>query len=76
MTFLAAGHETTSVAISWALYLLAQHPDEQNLLREELVNAFPDKLNFNPTFDVINSLEYLNCIAKETLRLIPPGMFT
>jgi cytochrome P450 len=75
MTFLAAGHETTSVAISWALYLLAQHPNEQNLLREELVKAFPDKLNFNPTFDVINSLEYLNSIAKETLRLIPPGMF-
>ncbi|RGB32159.1 cytochrome P450 [Rhizophagus diaphanus] len=74
MTFLAAGHETTSVAISWALYLLAQHPDEQNLLREELVKAFPDKLNFNPTFDVINSLEYLNCIAKETLRLFPPAI--
>ncbi|CAB4416759.1 unnamed protein product [Rhizophagus irregularis] len=73
MTFLAAGHETTSVAISWALHLLAQHPNEQNLLREELVKAFPDKLNFNPTFDVINSLEYLNSIAKETLRLIPPA---
>src|SRR2546423_15028214 len=75
MSFLAAGHETTASAISWALYLLAQHPIEQDLLREELVKAFPDKLNFNPTFDEINSLEYLNCVFKETLRLIPSGMF-
>ncbi|CAB4387314.1 unnamed protein product [Rhizophagus irregularis] len=72
MTFLMAGHETTSIAISWALYLLAQHPHEQDKLREELVKAFPDKSNFNPTYDEINSLEYLNCVIKENLRLIPP----
>ena len=73
MTFLLAGHITTSVATSWALYHLAKHPHEQDLLREELVKAFPDKSKFNPTFDEINSLEYLNCIIKETLRLNPPG---
>ncbi|CAB4433314.1 unnamed protein product [Rhizophagus irregularis] len=67
-----AGHETTSITISWALYLLAQHPHEQDKLREELVKAFPDKSNFNPTYDEINSLEYLNCVIKENLRLIPP----
>src|SRR6266542_1636569 len=74
MTFLAAGHDTTSTATSWALYLLVQHSHEQDLLREELVKAFPDKSKFNPTFDEINSLEYLNCIVKETLRLIPPNI--
>ncbi|CAI2170100.1 576_t:CDS:2 [Funneliformis geosporum] len=61
MTFLFAGHETTSNSTSWALYLLAQHPNIQDLLREELVKAFPDKSKFNPTFEEINSLEYLNC---------------
>ena len=74
MTFLFAGHETTSNATSWALHLLAQHPHEQDLLREELVKAFPDKSKVNPTYDEINSLEYLNCIVRETLRLIPPGI--
>ncbi|GBB94347.1 hypothetical protein RclHR1_02340004 [Rhizophagus clarus] len=69
MTFLFAGHETTSVSFAWALYLFAQHPHEQDLLREELVKAFPDKSKFNPTYDEINSLEYLNCVVKETLRL-------
>ncbi|CAG8708900.1 4604_t:CDS:2 [Rhizophagus irregularis] len=72
MTFLLAGHETTSTATCWALYFLAQYPNEQDLLREELVKAFPDKSNFNPTFDEINSLEYLNCVVKETLRLNSP----
>ncbi|CAB4478300.1 unnamed protein product [Rhizophagus irregularis] len=72
MTFLIAGHETTNVTTCWALYSLAQHPHEQDLLREELVKAFPDKSNFNPTYDEINSLEYLNCVIKETLRLNTP----
>ncbi|PKY33456.1 cytochrome P450 [Rhizophagus irregularis] len=36
MTFLIAGHDTTNVATCWALYLLAQYPHEQDLLREEL----------------------------------------
>ena len=75
MSFLTAGHETTAVTINWSLYLLAQHQNEQNLLREELVKLFPDKSNFNPTFDEINSLDYLDCVIKETLRLIPPSMF-
>lgn len=31
-----AGHETTSVTTSWALYQLATHPDHQARLREEI----------------------------------------
>ncbi|PKY54087.1 cytochrome P450 [Rhizophagus irregularis] len=73
MTFLFTGHETTSISTCWALYFLAQHPHEQDLLREELVKAFPNKSKFNPTYEEINSLEYLNCIVKETLRLNSPG---
>ncbi|CAB5347985.1 unnamed protein product [Rhizophagus irregularis] len=64
MTFLIAGHETTNVTTSWALYLLAHHPHHQDLLREELVKAYPDKSQFNPTYDEIHSLEFLNCGAE------------
>ena len=74
MTFLLAGHETTNVLLCWALHKLATHPHEQDLLREELVKAFPDKSKFSPTLDEINSLEYLNCVVKETLRLNSPGI--
>lgn len=72
MTFLAAGHETTSVAIGWALYFLSKNIEVQNTLRNELLEAFPDK-DFIPTFDQINSLEFLNCVVKETLRVNPAG---
>ncbi|MES2963319.1 MAG: cytochrome P450 [Bdellovibrionota bacterium] len=34
VTFLLAGHETTSIALSWHLALLARHPDIQTLVRE------------------------------------------
>ncbi|CAI2179320.1 16479_t:CDS:2 [Funneliformis geosporum] len=71
MTILLAGHGTTSIIMNWALYQLAKHPHEQDKLREELVKAFPDKSKFNPNFDEINSLEYLNCVVKETFRLNP-----
>ncbi|RGB30117.1 cytochrome P450 [Rhizophagus diaphanus] len=74
MTFLVTGHETTSATTCcWALYLLAQHPHEQDLLRKELVKAIPVKSNFNPSYDEINSLEYLNCAIKETLRICTQG---
>uniref|UniRef100_U9SV23 Cytochrome P450 n=1 Tax=Rhizophagus irregularis (strain DAOM 181602 / DAOM 197198 / MUCL 43194) TaxID=747089 RepID=U9SV23_RHIID len=72
MTFLIAGHETTNVTTSWALYLLAHHPHHQDLLREELVKAYPDKSQFNPTYDEIHSLEFLNCVLKEVLRIAAP----
>ncbi|PKY39667.1 cytochrome P450 [Rhizophagus irregularis] len=73
MLWKLTGHETTSATTCWALYLLAQHPHEQDLLREELVKAIPDKSNFNLSYDEINSLEYLNCVIKETLRMCTPG---
>ncbi|CAG8650425.1 4225_t:CDS:2, partial [Acaulospora colombiana] len=71
MTFLAAGHETTSVATGWALYYLSKDQESQELLRNELVQEFPHQ-DFMPTFDQINNLKYLNAVVKETLRLVPP----
>jgi len=73
MTFLFAGHETTSVAVTWTLYYLSKNQEIQDKLRKEIVKEFPDK-NFVPTFEQINSLEYLNAVCKEILRVVPPGM--
>ncbi|KAI8137587.1 cytochrome P450 [Fennellomyces sp. T-0311] len=44
LTFLAAGHETTAVSLSWSLWLLAQHQDIQDALRAEVTPLF-DKVN-------------------------------
>ena len=36
VTIFVAGHETTAVALTWAFYLLSQHPDEEASLHAEL----------------------------------------
>ncbi|KAF4340270.1 isotrichodermin C-15 hydroxylase (cytochrome P-450 monooxygenase CYP65A1) [Fusarium beomiforme] len=74
LTFLAAGHETTSSALTWASYLLAKHPEYQDKLREEVRNGLPEELANNPTVDIAGILEqlpYVNGIMHETLRLYP-----
>jgi cytochrome P450 len=67
---LAAGHETTAHALTWALYLLARHPAAlQRVLAEQravLGGQPPD-----PT--TLGALRYLEMVLKETLRLYPPG---
>ncbi|CAG8816225.1 14777_t:CDS:2, partial [Gigaspora margarita] len=75
MIFLAAGHETTSTTLSWALYFLAKYLDIQDRLRKEVLDVFTDRNHF-PTIDEIDKLKYLECIFKETLRIVPPGIGT
>lgn len=65
-TFLAAGHETTSSATSWALYALTKHPLIQAKLREELQTA---GLGDDPSMDELDSLIYLNNFVREVLRV-------
>ncbi|KAK1776194.1 cytochrome P450 [Copromyces sp. CBS 386.78] len=74
LTFLAAGHETTSSALTWATYLLAKDREMQSTLRSELRAALPDFPNFAPGQDIAGILEhlpYLNGVMNETLRLYP-----
>jgi len=42
-TFFFGGHETTALALSWTLLLLAMHPEWQNQLREEIREVTGDK---------------------------------
>ncbi|KAJ7458543.1 cytochrome P450 [Mycena latifolia] len=67
-TFLVAGHETTSTAVTWALFALSQNVPTQTRLREELLSVSTD----NPTMDELNELKYLDCVVRETLRLYAP----
>ncbi|KAJ7154854.1 cytochrome P450 [Mycena crocata] len=67
-TFLVAGHETTSTAVTWALFALTQNLAAQTRLREEVVALSTD----NPTMDELNALPYLECVVREVLRLYAP----
>ncbi|KAI9487912.1 cytochrome P450 [Zychaea mexicana] len=46
LTFLAAGHETTAVSLTWCLLLLAQHQDVQDALRAE-VTPVVERINMD-----------------------------
>lgn len=74
MTFLAAGHETTASAMSWAVYLLCKNLEVQTKLREE-IRANLD-LNGEVNSAEIDRLPYLNAVLNETLRIFPPVPLT
>ncbi|XP_055585112.1 cytochrome P450 9e2-like [Uranotaenia lowii] len=66
--FFAAGFETTSTLLSFAMMELALQPTIQNRLIEEIDNL---KEN-NPTYEQIQNLQYLNAVVCESLRKWPP----
>jgi cytochrome P450 len=70
MTVLFAAREDPENAISWSLYLLAQHPKETGRLRQELQEALNGR---PPTFEELQKLPYLDRVIQETLRLYPPA---
>ncbi len=63
---LTAGHETTGVALGWALYELGRHPEVLSKLRSELRTVGPD-----PDPGMLLTLPYLDAVCKETIRLHP-----
>ncbi|MCS0605497.1 cytochrome P450 [Streptomyces sp. LP11] len=69
ITFLAAGHETTSGALSFALYYLARHPEVAARARAEVDRVWGDAAR--PGYDQVARLRYLRRVLDESLRLWP-----
>ncbi|KZT22892.1 cytochrome P450 [Neolentinus lepideus HHB14362 ss-1] len=67
-TFMVAGHETTSTAVTWCLYALSIDPRVQSKLRDELLQIPTD----TPSMDALMALPYLDAVCRETLRIHPP----
>ncbi|KAK5808086.1 cytochrome P450 [Linnemannia elongata] len=77
MTFMAAGHETTSATVTWMLHVFSTHPRVQQKVRQELLDhiGLPTTSETNNcplSYDTLNTLPYLNACVKELLRFIPP----
>jgi len=70
MTIFVAGHETTALALSWSMYLIAQHPEVESKIREELKTIVGDK---KLTVDMVWKLEYIRAVLDEVMRLYPPA---
>jgi cytochrome P450 len=71
ITLLIAGHETTTLAISWAVYEIARNQDLQNLLREEIYLSLIEHKEINHA--MLKELKILDSLIYETLRFYPPA---
>jgi cytochrome P450 len=70
VTIFFAGHETAAATLSWAFYLLSQHPEVEERMRlevEHVLNGHP------PTFADLPKLVYMQQVINEVLRLYPPA---
>ncbi|KAI1379648.1 cytochrome P450 [Hypoxylon crocopeplum] len=76
LTYLAAGHDTSALSLTWACYLLSLDSDRQSTLRSEVREALKsagevttdDLSNIS---SILERLPFLNGVINETLRLYP-----
>lgn len=68
ITFLIAGHETTSGLLSFALYFLMKHPDKLEKAYAEVDQVLTDSI---PSYPQVRNLKYIRMILNESLRLWP-----
>lgn len=73
ITFLIAGHDTTSGLLSYALYYLATHPNVEAQLTDEVDRVLGRDFSHRPSFQDIEKLEYTTRVLREALRLHPPA---
>jgi cytochrome P450 len=69
VTMFLAGHETTSNALTWALYFLSQNPEAWNALAREVDGVLEGRA---PTLADLERLPYTEQVVKEAMRLRPP----
>jgi cytochrome P450 len=70
LTLFSAGHETTAATLTWAWYLLCQHPDIYTELQHEVDSVLQGR---TPTAADLPNLPNCLHVFKETMRLYPPG---
>ena len=69
LTIMLAGHETTANALSFALWLLARHPEIQERVHDEAAAVLGSRA---ATAEDYGSLSYTTQVFSETMRLYPP----
>ena len=69
MTLYLAGHETTSLTLSWSWYLLSRHPRVEEKLVEEWNRVLGGRA---PTSEDLSKLSYTDAVITEAMRVYPP----
>ncbi|KAL5764612.1 hypothetical protein ACOSQ2_017206 [Xanthoceras sorbifolium] len=73
ISFILAGKDSTSTALTWFFWLLAGNPRCAHLIRAEL-SSLPE-LELRPrifSYDELKKFHYLHAAVSESLRLFPP----
>jgi len=70
VTMLLAGHETTALALMFAVYLLSANPAVSARLTAEVDTVLGER---TATAADLERLPYLDAVVRETLRLYPPA---
>jgi cytochrome P450 len=70
LTMLLAGHETTSLALSWTYFLLSRHPEVERRIAEEVERVIGGS---RPGFEHLERLTCTRQALEESLRLYPPA---
>ena len=71
ISFISAGYETTSNALSYTAYLLALNPT----IQDKLIREINEYYEMNPgcsLYDAADNIEYVSVVLYESLRLFPP----
>ncbi|MBC9796862.1 cytochrome P450 [Sinomicrobium weinanense] len=63
-----AGHETTASALTFTLFLLANHPEELERARAESLRL----KNSEEALEALGKMEHITCCIEESMRLYPP----
>ena len=70
LTFIVAGHDTTSLTLSWSFYLLARHPEIEARVVAEIARVTGGNA-LHP--DHVPELGYTRQVIQEAMRLYPPA---
>lgn len=71
VTLMIAGHETTAVGLSWALYLLSKYPGVRRQVRAEVERVLGGR---EPTVSDLAQLTLTRAVIEESMRLYPPAV--
>jgi cytochrome P450 len=73
LNMLLAGYETTTLALSWLFYYIADHPAVQRRIQAEVDEVLGQRV---PAFEDLPKLTYTRMVVDEILRLCPPAWQT
>ncbi|KAK6940710.1 Cytochrome P450 [Dillenia turbinata] len=71
ISFILAGRDTTSAALSWFFWLLSKNPEVENKILNEITEEKQGKTK-NSVYDEVKDMVYTHASLCESMRLYPP----